>query len=166
MILAIDVHYKEKYAKAVAILFHWEDEKPKEIITTIINEVAEYESGQFYKRELPCILKLLKKIDLSVIDIIIVDGHVFISNDRTFGLGGYLFKSLNEIIPIIGVAKKSLINTENVSFPLLRGESKTPLYISSVGIEIDYALKKINKMKGKYRIPVLLKELDRLTKED
>lgn len=59
MILAIDVHYKETYAKAVGILFHWNDETPIDIITTTINEVAEYETGQFYKRELPCILQLL-----------------------------------------------------------------------------------------------------------
>ncbi|WP_333809340.1 endonuclease V [Flavobacterium sp.] len=166
MLLAIDVHYKEKYSKAVGVFFNWEDEIPKEIETTIIDEFAEYESGQFYKRELPCILQLLEKIDLKKVECIIVDGHVYINNNKTFGLGGHLYHSLNEKIPIIGVAKKSFVNTDKVSFPIFRGESKMPLYISSIGIEINSALEKIKKMKGKYRIPTILQILDTETKKD
>ncbi|WP_298137367.1 endonuclease V [Flavobacterium sp.] len=95
MNLAIDVHYKETYAKAVGVLFDWEDENPKEIVTAIINEVAKYESGQFYKRELPCILELLKQIDLEKVDCIIVDGHVYVNDDKSLGLGGHLYHSLH-----------------------------------------------------------------------
>lgn len=166
MILAIDVHYKENYAKTVGLLFQWEDENPKEIITVKIPEVEEYIPGQFYKRELPCILKLLQEIDLNKIDVIIVDSHIFVSNEKKIGLGGYLYKSLNGKIPIIGVAKKHFYDTDKVSFPLFRGSSKNPLYISSIGFNIDMAIKKIHEMKGNYRIPTILKELDRLTKED
>jgi deoxyribonuclease V len=96
MILAIDVHYKVTYAKAVGVLFDWKDEEPKEIITTTINEVEEYQSGQFYKRELPCILQLLKQIDLEKVECIVVDGHIYINNDKTLGLGGHLYKSLKK----------------------------------------------------------------------
>jgi deoxyribonuclease V len=166
MILAIDVHYKETYAKAVGVLFQWEDEIPRKIITTIVKEVAEYESGQFYKRELPCILQLLEKIDLSKIEAIIVDGHVYTSNDKTFGLGSHLHQALNKKLPIIGVAKKSFINTEEVSFPINRGESKVPLYVSTIDYAIENAIENIKKMKGKYRIPSILQILDTESKKE
>ena len=64
MILAIDVDYRDNNtAKAAGIVFeNWTDEFPKATITTIISPIADYEPGQFYKRELPCILALLDKM--------------------------------------------------------------------------------------------------------
>ena len=95
---------------------------------------------------------------------IIVDGHVFIDNDKSFGLGGWVYKEYGESIPVIGVAKTPLFkNTETVK-QTFRGNSKNPLYVSSIGIDLDYSSEKIEKMKGNYRIPTILKELDRLTK--
>ena len=63
-------------------------EKPQHFTTDIINDVADYKPGQFYKRELPCILQLLKQLDLNSIGVIIVDGDVFIDNNKTYGFGG------------------------------------------------------------------------------
>jgi endonuclease V-like protein UPF0215 family len=40
-----------------------------------------------------------------------------------------------------------------------------PLYITSIGIDLDYATELIKNMKGNNRIPTLLKTLDTLTKE-
>jgi endonuclease V-like protein UPF0215 family len=48
---------------------------------------------------------------------------------------------------------------------LLRGSSMRPLYITSIGIDLDYATELIKNMKGNNRIPTLLKTLDTLTKE-
>ena len=48
---------------------------------------------------------------------------------------------------------------------LLRGKSINPLYITSIGIDIETAKRNISKMFGDYRIPTILKELDKLTKE-
>lgn len=165
MILAIDVYYKNNKAKTVGAFFNWEDEKPKQIIINTTDIIEEYIPGQFYKRELPCILQLLKKVDLSIIEVIIVDGHVYISNDKTFGLGGHLYQALEKKLPIIGLAKKSFINTDEVSFPIYRGESKVPLYVSVIGYDIEKAILNIKKMKGKFRIPSILKKLDSITKE-
>jgi endonuclease V-like protein UPF0215 family len=39
-----------------------------------------------------------------------------------------------------------------------------PLYITSIGIRLDYATELIKNMKGNNRIPTLLKTLDTLTK--
>ncbi|MEM6686709.1 MAG: endonuclease V, partial [Bacteroidota bacterium] len=78
MIAAIDIHYKENYAKAVCAIFDWSDATPKQVHTTIIDEVAPYVSGEFYKRELPCILKVLEEVLLDTLEAIIIDGHVFV----------------------------------------------------------------------------------------
>lgn len=165
MLLAIDVHYKETYAKAVGVLFNWNNEQPISIITTIINEVEEYQSGQFYKRELPCILEIIKQVDLATLEAIIVDGHIYVDNNKKYGLGAHLWSTLNEKIPIIGVAKKSFINTNEVSVPVFRGTSKQALFISAIGMDLYEAISKVQNMKGEFRIPTILKTLDQITKE-
>lgn len=160
MILAVDVYYTENRAKVVGALFDWEDYEPQQIIVDYINEVSAYHSGQFYKRELPCILKLLEVVDLNQLQAIIIDGHCFINNNRAFGLGAYLWESLNGKVPVIGVAKNMFHNTEEVSFPIYRGESKKPLFVSSIGYDINKAKNKIGSMKGKFRMPNILKLVD------
>lgn len=166
MILAIDVYYAESTAKIVGVLFEEHDETPKEIITEQVSEIMEYVPGEFYKRELPCILKILEKVNLKNIEFIIVDGHVYVDNDKKLGLGGHLWESLNKEIPIIGVAKKHFYNTEEVSFPVFRGESKNPLYVSSVGVDSNFAIDFVLNMKGKFRFPSILKILDKHTRID
>lgn len=166
MILAIDIHYKSAYAKAVGVLFSIADEQPQKIITDLIKDVKDYQSGAFYKRELPCILQLLKQVDLTIIQYIIVDGHVFIDNNKTHGLGGYLWEALNQTIPIVGIAKRTFFNTEQVITPIYRGKSSNPLYLSCIGMSFQKALAEINKLHGSYRIPTILKILDQISKED
>jgi deoxyribonuclease V len=166
MLLAIDVHYKTSYAKTVGVLFDLEDDTPQNIITDIVRDVADYEPGQFYKRELPCILQLLKQINLSTLEVIIVDGHVYIDNNKTLGLGGHLWQALGEKIPVIGIAKKAFHNTEQVSTPIYRGQSQNPLYVSCIGMDEQVVLDKIKLLHGAYRIPTILKTLDQHTKND
>ena len=163
MILAIDVYYEEKVAISVAVLFDWEDSLPKEVKIEETSDFGEYVPGEFYKRELPCIQSLMKKIDIKNIELLIVDGHVYTDN-KTYGLGGYTWEALSKKIPIIGVAKRPFYSNKETIKEVYRGESKHPLYISSIGIELDKAAELIQNMKGEYRIPTILKELDKLTK--
>jgi len=166
MILAIDVHYREDFAKSVSIEFDdWVDENILQIHETIIDEVEEYISGEFYKRELPCLLEVIELSDRELIKLIIVDSYVVLNDDGKFGLGAYLYEALGEEIPVIGVAKKNFLsNTKNVR-EVLRGESQKPLYVSSMGIDIDQAAEKIRNMKGEYRFPEMLKLVDRKGRE-
>ncbi len=167
MIVAIDVHYKEDYAKSVSVEFQdWSDATPSKINITRVDDVEEYIPGQFYKRELPCILSVLKETDLSVIDLVIIDGYVQLSDDGKPGLGVYLYDALNGAIPIIGVAKKKFINNKKHVREVLRGESQNPLYITSVGVDLEWSAKQIGQMAGDYRFPELLKILDQHTKSD
>jgi len=161
MILAVDVDYKEE-DKAVAsgVLFDsWEDGLPTKTLSVSVNNVLPYESGQFYKRELPCILALLEKIE-EKLDCIVVDGYVNLGKGKR-GLGAYLFDALDGEIPIIGVAKNAFKDIEEDTF-LYRGESKKPLYITSAGIAAQDAKEAIRRMHGKYRFPTLLKEVDHI----
>lgn len=167
MILAFDTYYFEQKAKTVCLEFEeWNEDKNFKIYTEIIDNVAEYIPGEFYKRELPCILSLLKQIDLSTVETIVVDGFVYLDDEKKYGLGGYLYEKLNKEIPIIGVAKTNFASIEHHKKALFRGDSKKPLFITSIGIDLEEAFKKVERMAGEFRFPTLLKELDRLTKEN
>jgi deoxyinosine 3'endonuclease (endonuclease V) len=166
MILAFDTYYFDNKAKTVCLCFeHWTDDKPTQIFEEIIEGIAEYEPGAFYKRELPCILSLLKKIDIAIVDLIVVDSFVILDDAGKLGLGGHLYEHLGKKIPIIGVAKSNFAqNTQNKK-AVLRGESLNPLFVTSLGIDLEQASENIKSMHGEYRLPTLLKLLDRLTKE-
>lgn len=165
MILAFDTYYFENKAKTVCISFeNWLDEENYTVNSETIENIEEYKSGEFYKRELPCILSLLNKIEMKNITTIIIDGFVYLDDDKKLGLGGYLYKQLNNV-PIIGVAKTNFATLEKKKRELYRGKSIKPLYITSVGIDLDEAEKLIKNMNGQNRIPTLLKKLDTLTKE-
>jgi deoxyinosine 3'endonuclease (endonuclease V) len=164
--LAVDVYYNNNTAKAIAILFNdWQDKKPEQIISKYLSDIQPYEPGSFYKRELPCIIALLESIDIKQLELIIIDGYVYLDDQNRLGLGGHLYQSLDKAVSIIGVAKtKFHNNTKNVK-EIKRGLSKRPLFISSIGMDIDSAADCIQSMSGDHRIPDLLKKLDRLTKE-
>lgn len=164
MKVAIDVHYREDFAKVVSIEFEeWEAEQPTIIKEMLVYDIAPYVSGQFYKRELPCILKILEQTDLSLIDTILIDGYVTLNGGRP-GLGRYLYKHLDKSIPIIGIAKKAFRDNENYVRKVVRGESKQPLFITSVGMQLADAAQRIQEMNGKFRMPTLLRILDSRTK--
>ncbi len=163
MILATDVYYIEDKAKCVGVLFGWDDTVAKNVIEVAVNDVEPYEPGAFYKRELPCIIQLLKQIDLKTIEAIIIDGYVYI-NDNEFGLGGKLWEAIGKQIPVIGVAKNPFYTAHNI-IEVIRGESNKPLYVSAVGIDVKLAAENVRLMKGIYRIPDILKQLDKTTKD-
>ena len=166
MILLFDTYYYNHKAKTVCLSFEdWNKEGNFKVCSEILSVVEEYVSGEFYKRELPCIVSLLSKIDLDERSLIIIDGFVFLDDENKFGLGAYLYEKLNNKIPIIGVAKKDFATIEKNRIKLYRGKSNNPLFITSIGIDLNLASQKIKEMNGECRLPTLLKAVDRLTKE-
>jgi len=166
MILAFDTYYFDGKAKTVCLEFtEWNQSENFKIHTEIIDNVAEYIPGEFYKRELPCILSLLNQIDLKKVEAIIVDGFVYLDDEKKYGLGGHLYEKLNQEIPIIGVAKTNFASIEKDKRSLFRGDSQKPLYVTAIGIELGDAFQKVESMAGEFRMPTLLREMDRLTKE-
>lgn len=167
MILAFDTYYTENRAKTVCVTFaDWSDDSISDFFSEIKENVEEYQPGEFYRRELPCILSLLQKMNLNQNDIecIIVDGYVFLDDNNRLGLGGHLYKALGEKIPIVGVAKTNFASIVENKRSLLRGKSSNPLFVTAVGLDLDVATRNIERMSGAYRFPALLKELDRLTR--
>lgn len=165
MIYAFDTYYDEDYANTVCIAFEdWTSENESDIYTEKTEVSSGYESGAFYKRELPCILSLLKKIELKEGDIIIVDGYVTLDNDGKIGLGGYLYEALDQKYTIIGIAKNNFASPDSQRRSVLRGESKTPLFLTAKGTDVDEVLLKVEQMSGAHRIPTLLKKLDQLSR--
>jgi deoxyinosine 3'endonuclease (endonuclease V) len=163
---AVDVYYKNYGAKAVCILFeHWKDTEASSTHVAYIDLVDNYEPGAFYKRELPCILKVLQQINLTLVDIIIVDGYVYLDDQGKYGLGKHLYEALNKKIPVIGVAKTRFHNNTGHVLEILRGESKNPLFISAIGLDVHLAASNILSMAGEYRTPTLLQYLDQKTRE-
>lgn len=163
MILAIDVAYTENAAQVAGIIFEsWTSSSISNHYLITIKPIADYESGQFYKRELPCILTLLDLVK-ETIDMIVIDGYVYLGVEQTAGLGQHLYTALADKTPVIGVAKNEFRETPK-EFEILRGQSFKPLYVSAIGIELAKAKHNVQSMYGKYRIPELLKQVDRLSR--
>lgn len=165
MILALDVYYRAGAAKTVGALFqHWEDAKPSQILTEFLFNVAEYEPGAFYKRELPCLMALISKLDLNTLDAIVIDGYVYLDDEMRKGLGAILYDTLEAKVPVVGVAKTAFANNTAHVVEVYRGDSKHPLYVSAVGMDLDKAARRVKEMHGGYRIPSVLKIVDQETK--
>lgn len=161
MNLAVDVYYKNNNACVAGVAFSaWADAEPFAVYSSTITGVEKYVPGEFYKRELPCILKLLKEHQLTP-ECIIIDGFVYLDGHKEPGLGKHLYDSLAGNSAIIGVAKRRFKNIPEYC-EIYRGRSIKPLYVTSEGLTIDAAKKHISSMHGEYRIPNLLKKADQL----
>jgi deoxyribonuclease V len=167
MILAFDTYYFGGKAKTVCLSFlNWEAAESFKVYSEILDNVPGYTSGEFYKRELPCIVSLLKQVDHTNLSAIIIDGFVFLDDNQKPGLGAHLYKELQPKVPVIGVAKTNFATIETNKKILFRGNSNRPLFITSAGINTEDAAELIKNMHGNYRIPTILKQLDTLTKEN
>lgn len=163
MILAFDTYYFEDKAKTVGLAFeNWTNNLIINTYVETLSGIDEYVSGEFYKRELPCIVSILNQINLTACEAIIIDGFVVLNDDEKLGLGGHLFQTLKGKIPVIGVAKNNFLQLEKLKREVMRGESKKPLYITAKGIDLDEAAARIKNMDGQFRLPDVLKKVDAL----
>ncbi len=160
MIACLDVHYAEKEAWAAAVTFDsWTDATPASERVVCVTEIEPYVPGRFFRRELPCLLAVLR--ELPPVSIAIIDGYVWLDGKSKPGLGAHFYSALNEQIPVIGVAKTEFLGAENVR-QVTRGNSARPLFISAAGIDLDEASKFVKSLHGIHRIPTLLKRVDQL----
>jgi deoxyribonuclease V len=124
---------------------------------------GDYEPGAFYKRELPLLLSIISDFD-EPIEVIVIDGYVWIDANGVPGLGGHLFSSLGGRIPVVGIAKTRYRN-DTWSISVVRGASRRPLFITSAGIQASEAAECVRRMHGDYRIPTILNIVDRAARE-
>jgi deoxyribonuclease V len=161
MIAAFDVQYfADGRASAGAVLFHkYTDSEPALEYVGLTDGVTHYIPGQFYRRELPCILRVLDQFNETPEEMLI-DGYVVLG-DRP-GLGLHLFEFFAGKTRVIGVAKSKYRDSFGVE--VFRGKSKRPLYVTSAGVDPHTAAEKIKVMHGPHRVPALLKRVDLLAR--
>lgn len=163
MMLAVDVHYHDRRAHVAGVAFaRWSSPRPLAVYGSDLNAVPAYVSGEFYKRELPGILTLLRDHGLSPATIVI-DGYVYLDGVSTPGLGSHLFDALNGRVRIVGVAKRPLSGIGG-RHAILRGSSSRPLFVTAQGMPLARARQCILSMHGDYRIPTLLKIADQASR--
>jgi deoxyribonuclease V len=160
MLACVDVDYREEGAVAACVLFRsWSDADSAEERVEAIARVEPYQPGQFYRRELPCLLSVLGTV-AQPLEAVVVDGYVWLKDETAPGLGAHLFEALGRGVPVIGVAKTRFAGA--AAEPVQRGDSRRPLYVSSAGMDRQTAARYIQAMHGPYRIPTLLRRVDQL----
>ena len=163
LIACLDVHYVDpRAAAACVVLPSWQASKPEECVVRTIDNVMPYEPGAFYRRELPCIEEALNALSL-VPEILVVDGYVWLGQGKK-GLGAYLFDARGSLGAVIGIAKTRFIGAEPVG-EVFRGQSRRPLFVSAVGMDLAEACAHVEEMHGKFRVPWAMSEVDRLARE-
>lgn len=162
MIACVDVDYRPHGAVAACVLFRaWGDADSAEEYVQSIAQVEPYQPGQFFRRELPCLLSVLTTV-AEPLEAIVVDGYVWLGEEKP-GLGAHLYESLGRRVPVVGVAKTRFIGAAAGS--VQRGGSRRPLYVSAAGLDPMTAARYIQSMHGAYRIPTLLRRVDQLCRQ-
>lgn len=162
----VDVDYKNTGARAACVLIEsWEDETPHSTYVRGIEAVEPYEPGNFYRRELPCIIAVLRLLP-ALPETVVVDGYVWLSSVDRPGLGARLYEALDRGTPVVGIAKTAFKGVESSSdvVRVLRGTSRKPLFVTAVGIEPEVAAQYVRRMAGKHRIPEILRITDCLSR--
>lgn len=164
MKVAMDVDYRSDRVVAACVGFEkWDAEAPAfERARVVMEQAAPYQPGEFYRRELPYLLALLAEVPESV-ELIVVDGYVWLDGNRP-GLGAHLHAARGGATAVIGVAKRRFRGAEGAA-PVLRGQSREPLFVSAVGLPLADATAAVLRMHGAHRIPTLLKRADRRSRE-
>jgi len=150
-----------EHATAACLVWSaWGDAVEERALTARVEDVAPYVPGAFYQRELPCLLEVLRRVE-APLEVVVIDGYVWLSADRRPGLGAHLFEALGGGVAVIGVAKTSF---QGAAFaePVLRGRSARPLHVTAAGVDAAAAAGWIRAMHGAHRIPTLLQRVDRL----
>jgi len=165
--LAVDVHYEADTAYVCGVTFsdHMQSD-PDKVYYSKLSTPGEYQSGEFYKRELPCIVKLIEE-HMLLPAVIVIDGFTYLDSSNRWGLGAHLsdtFFQEGKEVAVIGVAKNRRENTPK-EWQVYRGDSSKPLYVKAVGLDDEFSKDIISNMSGAYRIPSLLKLVDRLCRD-
>jgi deoxyribonuclease V len=156
MIAVVDVDYRDPAAVAAAVLARrFDDDRASAEHTARIAQIAPYEPGRFYLRELPCLRAVLSGLSF---ELVVVDGYVWLDGGRP-GLGAHVHEAFG--VPVVGVAKTEFTGAAPVQ-PVLRGTSSRPLFVSAVGLALHDAAERVRTMHGPHRIPTLLSRVDRL----
>lgn len=161
--VAFDVFYEDNSAMVGYVIFENAlSAAPYKTGQLLCDNILPYESGAFYKRELPCILKAINAIE-EKISLLYIDANVWLGKDKK-GLGKLLHDALNQTIPVIGISKSCYNKDTELIKPVIRPSSTKPLYVSTIGIALDDACDMVSSMVGAYRLPKMIKLADTMSR--
>jgi deoxyribonuclease V len=159
VIAIVDVQYAGTRARAGCVIAHgWTDAAPADERTRETEVAAAYVPGEFYRRELPPVLDILRGVD--GLATAVIDAHVWLGHDRP-GLGARLHEALGGAVAVVGVAKNAFASAP--SLPVVRNAAR-PLYVSAIGLDPHDAAARVAAMAGPYRIPALIRRADQLAR--
>lgn len=168
MIAFLDVYYGDAGARSACVLAaNWQSQTAESTHFVDIESVEPYESGQFYRRELPCLLSVLASLP-TLPDVIVIDGYVWLPDGRGKGLGAHLYEALESKVPVVGVAKTEFVGAQSspMVVPIRRGDSSKPLFVTALGVAVEAAASLVQQMAGPHRIPNLIKIADQLSRSE
>lgn len=161
----LDVDYHGVGATAACVVAErWTDGVPIETHVAQLARVEPYAPGRFFERELPCLVAVLPRVTVPL-DAVVIDGYVFLDATGTPGLGAHLHAHLGGRVAVVGVAK-TRYGAGDFATSVLRGRSSNPLFVTSVGLDVAEAARRVEGMHGPFRIPTLLTWVDRLAAGD
>jgi deoxyribonuclease V len=164
MLACVDVDYRGDEAVAACVLFGaWPAEHSAGEHFLHLTGVAPYQPGQFYRRELPCLLAVLGRV-AEPLEAVVIDGYVWLRDEESPGLGAHLYRALGGAVPVVGVAKTRFASARAAA-AVRRGDSQKPLYVTAAGLPVDEAARHVQSMHGPHRLPTLLKQVDRLCRD-
>ncbi len=162
MIACVDVDYRDAEARAACVLLRdWADADSAGVYVERLTGVAPYEPGQFYRRELPCLLAVLAKVK-GALDAVVVDGYVWLGAGRP-GLGAHLYEALGRAVPVLGVAKTRFAGA--AAEAVVRGTSRRPLFVTAAGMDLADAAAHVRDMHGPFRVPTMLRKVDQFCRQ-
>jgi deoxyribonuclease V len=164
MLVSLDVDYRPDATVAACVLFQdWADAAETAHFVDRGPPAEAYVPGEFYRRELPALLRVLSQVS-QPLTTVIIDGYVWLGDDGRPGLGAHLYEALGRQAPVIGVAKTTF-HSSRAAVPVLRGTSQRALLVTAAGVDVQDAAACIQRMHGPSRLPTLLKRVDRLCRE-
>lgn len=157
-----DVHYGERnFARAALVVCKGLDFS--DVISEHVVEMTssvEYESGLFYKRELPCLRTVVELAPR--LQILVIDGYATLDPNGRPGLGAHVAKDVG--IAVIGVAKTQFRGATH-SIEVRRGSATKPLYVTAAGDITDReAAQIVTGMAGAHRLPTVARRVDLLAR--
>ncbi|MFI5937526.1 endonuclease V [Actinoplanes sp. NPDC051494] len=158
---AVDVHYPDTGGAHAALVVAGTDRFAEltEERTAWLPEVAAYEPGRFYLRELPALEAVLATT--TALELLIVDGYADLDPTGTPGLGTHVHRSTG--LPVIGVAKTAF-HLATHAIPVRRGTATKPLFVTTAGFPLEDAAGLVAAMAGPHRLPDALRRVDRLAR--
>lgn len=162
-----DAHYDGSTVQAACLVAEsWEADLPLEEHVLPIGHVEPYESGRFYRRELPCLVGVLRLVRHQP-QVVVIDGYVWLASRGRPGLGAHVYDVLGRSTPVVGIAKTALVGVEQsaVVAAVYRGRSLRPLYVTSAGMDLRLAAAVVGRMAGTHRLPDLVRRVDGLARE-